>query len=352
MLDLDNLALFKTIDPDSMLKHISGFPQQCHAAWELAQGIVLPERYKQAKSIVVLGLGGSAIGGDFVRTLVQGECPLPIMIHRDYILPAFVGPQTLVIASSYSGDTEETLITSQAALEAGASLVAVTTGGKLAQWAEENKLPCVHFSYVSQPRAAVGYSFSLVLGIICRLGWAADKTADMQEAMTVMENWQAEIRETAPAARNEAKQMAQWLWGCIPVVYGAGYLSEVARRWKGQVNENAKAWGFFEQMPELNHNAILGYKAPRALQEKMRVIMLRSSLDHPRNQKRFQVTEEVLKRQGISCRVVQARGESPLAHLLSTVHFGDYVSYYLATLYQNDPTPVDEITYLKERLAG
>ncbi len=351
MLDLDNLALFRTIDPDNMLGHISGFPQQCRDAWESAQRITLPDRYRQARSIVVLGLGGSAIGGDLVRTLVQEECPLPIMIHRDYSLPAFVGPETLVIASSYSGSTEETLITAQAALGVGASLIAITTGGELAKWAEKNKLSLIRFSYASQPRAAIGYSFSLVLGILYRLGWIADKTPDMREAIAVVESWQAEIRETVPAARNEAKQIAQWLWGCIPVIYGAGHLSEVARRWKGQFNENAKAWASFEQMPELNHNAVLGYKSPKILQEKMRVIMLRSSLDHPRNERRFQVTEEILRQQGIPYRVVQARGQSRLAHLLSTVHLGDYVSYYLAMLYETDPTPVGDIIYLKERLA-
>jgi glucose/mannose-6-phosphate isomerase len=276
---------------------------------------------------------------------------LPLIVNRDYSIPAFIGPDSLVIASSYSGNTEETLITSADALKAGAKIVAVTTGGELAQWAEQNRLPLVSFSYKAQPRAALGYSFSLVLGILARLGWVSDKSQDMDEAIAVMKAWQTEICETVPAAKNKAKQIAQWLWGCLPVVYGAGYLSEIARRWKGQFNENAKSWGFFEQMPELDHNAVMGYVSPSALRDRMRVILLRSSLDHPRNQRKFEVTEDILKRQGVSTQLVEARGQSALAQMLSVVHLGDYVSYYLAMLYQNDPTPVDTITYLKEQMA-
>jgi glucose/mannose-6-phosphate isomerase len=351
MLNLDKVALFKKIDPKDMLGHIAGFPEQCRQAWKIASNTSIPDEYRQARNIVVLGLGGSAIGGDLVRTLVAKECPLPLIVSRDYTIPAFVGPDSLVIASSYSGNTEETLITSAEALKAGARVVVIATGGELAQWAQQHKLPLVSFSYLSQPRAAVGYSFSLVLGTLAQLGWVSDKSQDMDEAIAIIKSWQAEIRETVPTASNRAKQIAQWLWGCLPIVYGAGYLSEIARRWKGQFNENAKSWGFFEQMPELNHNAVVGYVSPSDLGDKVRVILLRSSLDHPRNQKRFEVTEDILKRRGISAQVVEARGQSALAQMLSVLHMGDYVSYYLAMLYENDPTPVDTITYLKEQLA-
>jgi glucose/mannose-6-phosphate isomerase len=351
MLDLDNLELFKSIDPNDMLHHITGFPEQCRQAWQIAKSIALPEEYRQIRNIVVLGLGGSAIGGDLVRTLVAGECPLPLIVNRDYALPAFVGPDSLVIASSYSGHTEETLMTSADALKAGAKIVAVATGGELARWAKQHHLPVISFSYKAQPRAAVGYSFSLVLGVLASLGYIKDKSQDMDEAISVMKVWQSEICETIPAAQNRAKQIAQWIFGGLPIVYGAGYLSEIARRWKGQFNENAKAWGFFEQMPELNHNAVVGYACPSAVRDVIRVVLLRSSLDHPRNQRRFEVTEDILKRQDVSTQRVNARGVSALAQMLSVVHLGDYVSYYLAMLYGSDPTPVDTITYLKEQLA-
>jgi glucose/mannose-6-phosphate isomerase len=184
-----------------------------------------------------------------------------------------------------------------------------------------------------------------------KLGFIGDKSDDLEEAITVMDTLQKEIRETIPVTKNPAKQLANRLYGHLPVVHGSGYLAEVAHRWKTQLNENAKAWSFFEPLPELNHNAVVGYQFPEELAERTLVVMLASSLDHPRNKTRFQVTQEILTRRGIAHETIEAHGESPLAQMLSAIHFGDYVSYYLAMLYEIDPTPVKVIDYLKERLA-
>jgi len=351
MIDLDNWTRFRETDSDDMLGRIAELPQQCHDAWRNVQGFELPHEYRQVSKIVILGLGGSAIGGDLLRALAEPECALPMVINRDYNVPAFVNAETLVIASSYSGNTEETLAAFEEARGKGAALLAITTDGQLAQRARELKVPLLTFCYQSQPRAALGYSLVSLIGIVQKLGLIADKSADLAEAAVVMEAWQGEIRETVPSAQNPAKQLARRLYGHLPVVYGAGYLAEVARRWKTQFNENAKAWSFFEQLPELNHNAVLGYQFPPDLAEKVVVVMLTSSLDHPRNKVRFQVTQEILTRQGVACETVEARGQSSLAQILSAIHFGDYVSYYLAMLYQVDPSPVPVINYLKERLA-
>jgi len=351
MIDLDNWSLFHEIDPDNMLGHIAGMPQQCRDAWRNVQSFELPPEYRQVNKIVILGMGGSAIGGDLLRALAEPECALPIAINRDYTVPAFVNAKTLVIASSYSGNTEETLAAFEEARKRGAALLAITTGGKLAQRARELGVPLLTFSYKSQPRAALGYSIVSLIGVVQKLGFIGDKATDLEEAIEVMEVLQEEIRETVPSDRNPAKQLAKRLYGHLPVVYGAGYLAEVAHRWKTQLNENAKAWSFYEQLPELNHNAVLGYQFPSDLAEKVVVVMLTSSLDHPRNKVRFQVTQEILVRQGVACETVEARGESPLAQMLSAIHFGDYVSFYLAMLYEVDPSPVKVIAYLKERLA-
>lgn len=351
MIDLDNCTRFHKIDPDNMLSHITGMPKQCHDAWVNVQSLELPPPYRRVNKLVILGMGGSAIGGDLLRTLVESECALPIVINRDYLVPAFVNAETLVIASSYSGNTEETLAAFEEARKRDAALLAITTDGKLAQQAREWGIPLLTFSYKSQPRAALGYSLVSLIGILQKLDFIGDKTNDLAEAIAVMEAWQGEIRETVPLVQNPAKQLAVRLYGHLPIVYGAGYLAEVARRWKTQFNENAKAWSFFEQLPELNHNAVLGYQFPPDLAKKIVVVMLTSSLDHPRNQVRFQVTQEILTKQGVAWEVVSARGKSPLAQMLSAVHFGDYVSYYLALLYKVDPSPVPVINYLKERLA-
>ena len=351
MINLDDLDLLKRLDPDGMLARIAELPQQCRDAWANVQAFGLPGDYAQVDGIVIAGMGGSAIGGDLVRCLAEPECPVPILISRDYTLPAFVGPGTLVIASSYSGSTEETLSAFAQARERGAKLLAITTGGKLARQAMEWGAPLLTFSYQSQPRAALGHLFTLLLGVVGRLGLIADKSVDLEEAIVVMESLQGEIKETVPTAQNPAKQLARKLYGHLPFVYGAGVLSEVAHRWKTQFNENSKAWGVFDVLPELNHNTVLGYEFPADLAENAVVVMLTSSLDHPRTQVRFQVTDEILARRGVAWETIEARGRSPLAHVLSTIHLGDYVSYYLAMFYEVDPTPVEIIAYLKERLA-
>jgi len=351
MEELDNLSLFEELDPGDMLRRIAELPRQCRDAWAKVTSLELPDDDRLIRNVVVLGIGGSAIGGDLLRTMVASECPVPIAVNRDYTLPAFVGPETLAIVSSYSGNTEETLTTCELARLAGAKLVAFTTGGQVAALAREWDIPLFSYDYRSQPRAALGYSLIPLLGLLVRLGLVGDKAADVEEAAAMMERWQTEIRETVPFEENAAKQLAARLYGHLPVIYGSGYLSEVARRWKGQFNENAKHWGVFEQLPELNHNAVVGYDWPADLAEKIVVVMLRSALDHSRNQVRFDVTAEILAQKGVACETVHARGNSPLAQMLSAIHFGDYVSYYLAMLNRADPTPVETIAYLKGRLA-
>jgi glucose/mannose-6-phosphate isomerase len=351
VIDLDNWGLFREIDPDDMLGRIAELPQQCHDAWANVQSLELPPEYRQVNKVVALGMGGSAIGGDLLRALAEPECAVPIVINRDYTVPAFVNARSLVIASSYSGNTEETLAAFEEARGKGAALLAITTGGKLAQRAREWGVPLLTFRYQSQPRAALGYSLVSLIGIVQKLGFIGDKSDDLEEAIVVMEALQEEIKGSVPVTENPAKQLAKRLYGHLSVIYGSGYLAEVAHRWETQLNENAKAWSFSEPLPELNHNAVVGYQFPEELAECILVVMLVSSLDHPRNKARFQVTQEILTRRGIAYETIEARGESPLAQMLSAIHFGDYVSYYLALLYKVDPTPVKVIAYLKERLA-
>jgi glucose/mannose-6-phosphate isomerase len=334
-----------------MLARISELPQQCGDAWANARSLRLPPEHHLAEAVVILGMGGSAIGGDLLRTLLENECPVPITVNRAYTVPAFVNERTLAIASSYSGDTEETLAALEAARQAGAMLLAIATGGELAARAQEWNVPLLTFDYRAQPRAALGHSIVALIGIVCQLGLVSDKAADLDEAVAVMESWQKEINEAVPLAENAAKKLALKLHEHLSVVYGAGHLSEVARRWKGQFNENAKAWAFFEQLPEMNHNALAGTEFPADLAEKIVAVMLTSSLDHPRTRLRFQITQEILSQRGVSCEMVEVRGASRLAQMLSAIHFGDYVSFYLAMLYGKDPTSLEVVDCLKQRLA-
>jgi glucose/mannose-6-phosphate isomerase len=334
-----------------MLERIGDLPEQCLAAWEAAQGLSLPLNYREIERLVVVGMGGSAIGGALLKGLVAGECGVPISVIRGYSLPSFArGPRTLVAACSYSGNTEETLSCFAEALQRNTRSIAITTGGKLARLAREAGVPVMQFAYESQPRAALGYSFVLLLGLVYKLGLIHDYTNEITEAAQVMNEWQKEIEPQVPTNGNPAKGLANQIVGSLPVIYGAGFSAAAANRWKTQFNENAKSWAFFEVLPELNHNAVVGFSIPKVVRECAIVLMLRSYLDSQPIQERWDVTRELLARDGVAAHEVYGRGESALAQMLSVIHFGDYVSFYLAMLNAVDPTPVTPIALLKQRL--
>jgi glucose/mannose-6-phosphate isomerase len=350
-INLDDMTLYLKNDPEGMLARIKELPMQCRQAWQAAMSFAMPLDYRDIDKVVVLGMGGSAIGGDLVRTLVQAEMKIPIIVHRDYGLPAFVDDKTLLIASSYSGNTEETLSGFELALKTGAKKVVMTSGGKLEEMAKANHIPVFKIEYKAQPRAALGFSFIPTLGVLQRLGFLKDKSADVAEAVQVLEKLSAMLDEMSSLKSNLAKQIAQRLYGCLPVVYGAGIAAEAAHRWKTQLNENSKAWAFYEVFPELNHNATVGYPLPKEITSKIRVILLRSPTFNARIKLRYDVTCELLKQSNVAYDFVDGEGKSSLSQMMSLVMIGDFTSYYLAILYKVDPTPVKFISYLKDRLA-
>ncbi len=334
-----------------MLERIHEMPGLCQQAWQMAMKFDLPQDCSEVNKVVILGMGGSAIGGDLVSSLVVSEARLPILICRDYGLPALVDAKTLVIASSYSGNTEETLSSFEQALETGSKKLVITTGGKLKTIAEERNVPVFNFDYKAQPRAALAFSFLPILCFLQRLGFLSDKSADVAETVLVLQGLSQRINEGMPLSQNPAKQLAERLYGHLSVLYGAGMLSEVAHRWKTQFNENSKAWAFYEVFPELNHNSVVGYQFPSELASKIVVVLLRSTYLPKRIQLRYQVTCQLLERAKVDYQFVDGEGGSSLSQMMSLVLFGDYVSYYLAMLYKIDPSPVKAIDYLKEKLA-
>ncbi len=334
-----------------MLQCLHEMPQLCQQAWQMAMKFDLPPDYSRVNKVVILGVGGSAIGGDLVSSLAISEAKLPVLIYRDYNLPAFIDAQTLVIASSYSGMTEEVLSPFQQALETESKKLAITTGGRMKTMAEARKVPVFSFDYKAQPRAALAFSFLPILGFLCKLGFIGDKSADVDETVQVLQRLSQKIGEGVSVPNNPAKQLAQKLYGNLAVIYGAGIVSEVAHRWKTQLNENSKAWAFYEVFPELNHNAIVGYQFPPELAGKAVVVLLRSTWLPHRIQLRYQVTCRLLEEAKAGYQIVDGDGTSRLSQIMSLVLYGDYVSYYLAMLNKIDPTPVKNIAYLKEQLA-
>ena len=349
--DLDDALAYSRFDPSGMRTFLHQFPAECRRAWQRVSRFRLPAAYAGVDRVLIAGMGGSAAGGDIVRHLAATETKVPIWVHRDYGLPSFVDEDTLVIFSSYSGNTEETLSAFAASLSTPARKLVITTGGRLGYLAEQQGIPVLLMDYQSPPRAAFPHSFTSLLGILVRLGLLPDRSADWQETLLILDRLSAELIETTPLVSNHAKQLATRMQGSLAVIYGAELLSGVARRWKTQLNENSKTWAFCELFPELNHNAAVGYELPSWAKEKVFVVLLCSPSLHPRNILRYEATAELLTRAGINCEMVNPQGESPLAQVMSLVLLGDYLSFYLAILNRTDPTPIDSIDFVKSYLA-
>jgi len=348
---LDDPKVLQQHDPAGMLERIKEVPSQCQQAWQMAMDFALPADYSEVNKVLILGMGGSAIGGDLVSSLVVGEARLPVLVSRGYDLPAFVDGRTLVIVSSYSGNTEETLSCFEQALRTEAKKLVITTGGQVKAMAEERKIPVFSFDYKAQPRAALSYSFLPALCFLQKLGFISDKSGGVAETIRVLTALSQKLSETVPEVSNPAKEMAQRLYGNLPVIYGAGITAGVAYRWKTQINENSKGWACYEVFPELNHNAVVGYQFPVELADRIKVVMLRSPVLPRRVQLRYQITCQLLERAGVEYMFVDSEGSSLIAQMMSLILFGDYVSCYLAFLYGIDPSPVKTIDSLKEQLA-
>jgi glucose/mannose-6-phosphate isomerase len=351
MRDLDDVSVYGQIDLADMRGQIRSLPKQCHAAWHSALEFDLPSDYRDVDKVVILGMGGSAIGGDLARSLIAEGGKTIIYVNRDYDLPSFVDDRTLVIASSYSGNTEETLSAFTQALNTGCKKLVSTTGGTLGAMAKEDHVPVFTITHVSPPRAALGYSFMPLLAFMKKLGLVEDKYFNVEDMIAKLEELNGRLNVTVPARKNEAKQLAADMYGKCVIIYGAEILSEVARRWKTQINENSKAWAVYETLPELNHNSVVGYPFPPDIESKLYVVMLNAPSLHNRVQIRYKVTTELLEQRGIKPRMVNGEGADLLSQMMSALFIGDWASYYLAVLYEIDPTPVKTIDYLKRRLS-
>jgi len=349
-MNLDEQDRFHEVDPEGMLAEIDGLPDQLQAAWDLGQSLPLPI-VEGIRQVVIAGMGGSAIGGDLLAAYVAPRMSIPVIVWRNYDLPAFAsGPGTLVITASHSGNTEETLSAFERGREAGVSLMAITTGGELARRAEDHSVPLWRFEHSGQPRAAVGYSFGLLLAALARQDLIPDTTDEVVDSVAAMNQQQENLQADIPVTQNPAKRLAGQMMERWPTIVGAGLLAPVARRWRTQISELAKAVAQFEELPEADHNMVAGVVQPESLFGSTMVIFLRASLNHPRNIIRVDATNRILMVEGFGTNVIQARGDTRLAQQWTCLHFGDYTAYYLAMAYGIDPTPVAAIEGLKEIL--
>jgi glucose/mannose-6-phosphate isomerase len=346
---LDDLEAMRRADPGGMLGLVAELPDQVEEAWRLSRSLELGSTAPRA--VAVLGMGGSAIGADLVAGIWADRLTVPVEVVRDDDLPAWVGRDTLVVASSKSGGTEETISALAAALERRCPVVALTTGGPLRDVALRAGLPLATFPAHGTPRSSVGYSMGLLAGILERAGVLLVDEAEMRTGAAAARDMGARCAPQVASAQNPAKQLAWSLLDRYAIIVGSGFLAPVARRWKAQLNENSKATAAFEELPEATHNTVVGFEQPDSLRDHLFVVFLGSALGHPRSALRATLIGELLDDAGISHEAVTAPGEGRLGQALSALTLGDHVSVYLAFAYGVDPSPVAVIDHIKARMA-
>ena len=333
------------VDPQDMLGLILEMPAHLtDALWRVESAGIAP--FEAPAGLAVAGMGGSAIGADLAAGAIGARATRPLRTLRGYELEPWLGSDSAVLCASYSGNTEETVACWEAARETGAKLIALTTGGKLAELARADGAPVIGVPSGMQPRAAVGYMTVCALEVAALAGAAPSLRDEVNAAATLLrqlsDEWGPDSPEDSPA-----KELARALHGSIPVIYGAGSTAAVAYRWKAQINENAKLIAFSAELPEADHNEICVYETPGPLS----AVFLDDPAGHPRLRKRIELTAEVARPAAKAVETIQARGETALERVMSLVFLGDLVSVYLATLEGADPTPIEVLDRFKAALA-
>ncbi|MBI3635965.1 MAG: bifunctional phosphoglucose/phosphomannose isomerase [Candidatus Rokubacteria bacterium] len=343
---LDDLAALKRLDPHHAREALAGFPAQCRAAARLRPEPALALR-DACRAVVVVGMGGSAAGGDLVAACAAERATVPVLVHRGYDLPALAGPETLVIASSYSGETEEVLAAVDMAIRRGCAVAAITAGGALGALAARHGFPRITLPGGLMPRMALGYLALPGLALLRAAGVAAVEERELAEALDVVETLAAELAPERPTDGNEAKRIARAIGQRIAVIYGGPVTGGVAYRWKTDMEENAKAFAIAGAIPEMNHNEI---EAWRPGVPPFHLVLLRDEGEAPAIRHRFAILRDLVGPavQGVS--EVWTRGRGRLARLLSSAYLGQWTSYYSAIVREVDPWTVPILDEIKRRM--
>ncbi len=341
-------AEIKAIDSQNMFSVLENFPAQLKQAFDIGCNIEIPDYLKDIDNIVITGLGGSAIGGDLLRSYLQYEIKVPIQVNRNYYLPAYAGNNTLVVCSSYSGETEETLSAYDDAKSKGCRIVCISSGGKLSVIAASDRNLVVIVPKGYQPRCALAFSFIPMLMLLVKAGIIKQKD---EEITSLIELMKAKSESYTSFDNNTAIDTAAHISGRIPIIYSSNDLLDIVNlRWRGQMAENAKNLAFGNYFPELNHNEIVGWQENSEILSKFAVLFLRDREDNPRLLKRLEITKDIIRPyRGIDI-VIESEGNSKLERIFDLVYLGDWVSFYLAIINKVDPSPIEKINILKNKL--
>lgn len=333
-----------------MLRYLEDFPVQCEQAVQIARKFPVDvKKYDSIQQVVVCGMGGSAAGGDLLKSYLQREARIPIEVNRDYLLPQYAGEKTLVFAISYSGNTEETLSAYQDALSRSAKIIAITSGGKLKELCQKDGIDVIEIIKGMPPRATFGYLFFPMVTLLERLGLIGSKEKEIKETI---QNLRILCKQYNPQSKtNLAKDISERIKGHLLLIYAPQYLAACAVRWKNQFNENSKRIAFFSLLPELNHNEIEVWASSSEFTKKFYLIFLRDNAENERIKLRISITEGILKDKVAGVQQVISRGKSLLCRLHSLIYLGDWVSTYLALANSVNPVPTPMIDLLKKQLS-
>lgn len=348
---LDERGALRRRDPGGMLGHIARFGEQLRAGWVISRGLELSDMHRNRSAVAALGMGGSAACADLARAIFTDRLRAPIVSVRDYDLPAWVGQQTLVVAVSHSGATEETISALGAALERRCSVVVVTTGGAIGDVAARVNLPRLIYPDEAPPRASLGYTLGVFSGLLERAGLLDLGADEISAAVDASDGVVGACGPDSPTESNMAKQLAWSLLDRLPVIEGSGPLAAVARRWKTQINENSNSAAMAEELPEATHNTVVGYDQPDVLRDHQYVVFLRGATDHQRNVRRARLSGELLDAVGIAHQTVTIDGQGRLAQAAAAITLGDYVSAYLGLLYGVDPSTTAALSHVKTTMS-
>ena len=323
---------------------IAQFPAQLREALDIGLSANITDHTEPINNILISGMGGSAIGGNIVAGFVRDECKLPIYISKAYHIPQFVGPNTLAIVSSYSGNTEETLSSFQQILKSGAKVVVVSSGGKLIEEAQINSLDYIQVPAGSpSPRACLGYSMVQLMCILHKLDFISGELIEQLRKASDLINFDMDD------IKSRSKALADKIQTKLPIIYSTDLYEPIALRWRQQINENAKMLCWHHCIPEMNHNELVGWKDEN---ENLAVIYLRSEDDYQRNVRRIEINKEIISKYCDTIEDVVSKGKNRIERSIYLIHFGDWLSWYLSEYREMDAIEVDAIDYLKSSLAN
>jgi glucose/mannose-6-phosphate isomerase len=339
------------IDKSDMAGHISRMGTHIRDAGQLCTALTLPINGNACAGVIVLGMGGSAIGGDLARSYLSGKLSVPVSINRSYELPAYANDKTLIIASSYSGNTEETLSAFEQAVAKKLPILCITTGGTLAKRAKELNLPVIIVPAGMQPRAALAYSFVPILLALEKLGATSGEVQNLERAATLLDTLSERYGTAHLDENNHTFKLAGNILHRVPVIYAASDYDTVALRWRGQIQENGKHLAFSNVLPEMNHNELEGWTNPVDLVERFSILLLRSKNESARIAKRFDVMKDLFRSKQVDVFELASEGETRIEQMFSLIALADWTSYYMALFAGTDPTAIDMIEQFKQKMS-